>query len=212
MGLNGRIINFLGDSITFGFSLESPNEAYHQLLKNYFSLKEARNYGICGTRIARQTPIEDTGECFAIRYKSMKPADMVVVFGGTNDHSHGNAPFGSLDDRTPDTFCGALNTLFNGLCEHYDKKSIVVMTPIRKENDDIPNKVSGKSLEQYVNAIIKIAGIYGLPVLDMYHFCDINPNILEQKNTYCPDGIHPNKEGHRIIAEMLGNFLINLQD
>lgn len=208
MKLKGKIINFLGDSITFGFSLENPNEAYHQLLKNDFSLQEARNYGICGTRIARQTPIEDTGECFAIRYKYMKPADMVVVFGGTNDHSHGNAPFGSLDDRTPDTFCGALHTLFSGLLSYYEKNNIIIMTPIRKEYDQSPNPITKKTLEDYSNTISEIADIYRIPVLDLYHNCAINPNISKQKSALCPDGIHPNAAGHRKIAMFLEDFLL----
>ncbi len=34
-------------------------------------------------------------------------ADIIIVFGGTNDFGNGDAPFGEMSDRTPYTFYGA---------------------------------------------------------------------------------------------------------
>ena len=42
-------------------------------------------------------------------------ADAVVVFGGTNDFGHGDAPLGKPSDRDPSTFYGACHYLMNGL-------------------------------------------------------------------------------------------------
>lgn len=44
-----------------------------------------------------------------------KNADAVVVFGGTNDYGHGDAPFGLFTDRTDETFYGACHTLMSEL-------------------------------------------------------------------------------------------------
>ena len=52
MELKGKIINFLGDSITEGVGTSGPDYIYHAVLKKNVGLKEARNYGKSGTKIA----------------------------------------------------------------------------------------------------------------------------------------------------------------
>ena len=52
MELKGKKINFLGDSITQGHGVSSPDKIYHALLKKNAGLAEARNYGKSGTKIA----------------------------------------------------------------------------------------------------------------------------------------------------------------
>ena len=109
MQLKGIKANFLGDSITEGVGVPSPEFAYWNVLKEKFGLAEARGYGIGGTRIARQhTPTANRPQFdrdFCSRVGEMNPdADLVVVFGGTNDFGHGDAPIGTSADRTPDTF------------------------------------------------------------------------------------------------------------
>ena len=54
MELKGKIINFLGDSITEGVGVEKTENIFHQIIKEKYGLKEAENYGISGTRIAKQ--------------------------------------------------------------------------------------------------------------------------------------------------------------
>ena len=59
------------------------------------------------------------------RYKTMDPdADIIVVFGGTNDFGHGDAPLGEMSDRTVDTFYGALHTLYTSLITRYPEAPI----------------------------------------------------------------------------------------
>ena len=53
-------------------------------------------------------------------------ADYVIVFGGTNDFGHGDAPFGEIGDKTPDTFCGAVDDLVNVLLRYYKKEQIIL--------------------------------------------------------------------------------------
>ena len=64
---------------------------------------------------------------------------VVAVFGGTNDYGHGDAPVGSFEDRTPDTFYGALHYLYSGLKEMYPKATIFVMLPLHREGEDNDN-------------------------------------------------------------------------
>ena len=111
MELTGKKINFLGDSITEGCCATAPELGYVEALKRTCGLASVRNFGIGGTRIARQRiPSEEPkyDRDFGSRIAEMDPdADIVIVFGGTNDHGHGDAPLGTDSDRTPDTFWGA---------------------------------------------------------------------------------------------------------
>ena len=110
MILEGSVINFLGDSITQGMGASCIENRYTDVLARQFGLKRANNYGISGTRIARQRVVTDDpfDQDFCIRMDGMDTsADAVVVFGGTNDFGHGDAPLGTPADRDPSTFWGA---------------------------------------------------------------------------------------------------------
>lgn len=211
MELKNKKINFLGDSITEGHGASCVEAYYSSVLKELCGLSEIRNYGIGGTRIAVQhTPSENPRHDldFCGRYAQMDDdADIILVFGGTNDYGHGDASFGHFEDRTPDTFYGALHTLYRGLIEKYPTKTIVILTPIHREGDQNPNALHGKTLKDYVDAIRLTAEFYSLPVLDLFAMAGICPNIPAHKQAFCPDGLHPNDAGNRILAEKIKAYL-----
>ena len=84
---------------------------------------------------------------------------------------------------------------------------IVVITPLHRENDTVPNALHGKTLKNYVDVIREGAEMYSLPVLDLFASFGVCPDIPAQKAAYCPDGLHPNDAGNRKIAEKLKTFL-----
>ena len=142
-------------------------------------------------------------------------ADIIAVFGGTNDYGHGNAPFGKLTDFTPETFCGAVNFVAKSLIEKYPDALIVFMTPTHRlgEKGRIKNENGIRNdaeLKDYVDAIIKICGEYSVPVLDLYRVSGIQPSIEIMREKYMPDGLHPNKAGNAKIASVLEGFLKSL--
>ena len=207
MELKGKKINFLGDSITEGSGTSCEAARFTCVLKEIAGLSEIRNYGIGGTRIARQLVCPDTTD-FCARFSGMEDdADAVVVFGGTNDYGHGDAPFGELTDRTPQTFCGAVHYLFRGLIEKYPTKPIIIITPMHRTHDYKPNNSNQKVLKDYVDVIRDTAEKYSLPVLDLFASFGICPDISEQREAFCPDGLHPNDAGNRVLAEKLKKFL-----
>ena len=219
MKLNGLAINFLGDSITEGCGTSGPDKTFAHLLEEACQLSASRNYGIGGTRIARQqTPPADPkiDRDFCLRASEMdENADVVVVFGGTNDFGHGDAPFGTLHDRTPDTFCGACHVLFQALLRRYPVAKIVVVTPLHRVNESDPRgdgsrTTPARPLADYVGALRQIAQEYQLPVLDLYAEGMLDPNDPDTQARYVPDGLHPNDAGHVILAEKLRSFLESL--
>lgn len=222
MELKGLKINFLGDSITQGVGASSEHTVYHAVLKKEVGLSEARNYGISGTRFALQKgtearPKDDYVDVnsFCERFDQMdNNADVVVVFGGTNDYGHGDAGLGNFSDRTPNTFYGACHYLFSGLVKKYLNKTIVIMTPLHRLNETIVPEIkpSGDfgTLKDYVNIIREVAEFYSLPVLDLFATSGLQPEIKEIQENYIPDGVHPNDSGNSVIAHKLKSFLEQL--
>lgn len=210
MKLKGMTINFLGDSITEGHGTTGEDKVFHQLIKEKYGLKQAYNYGIGGTRIARKTVPSTTTRwdlTFEVRAEIMcRDVDAVVVFGGTNDFGHGDAKFGELFDDDIYTFCGAVNSLITKLKKDYPKAELVFMTPIHRLSENNPDMPDSKTLADYVGAILKICEKRGVKTIDLF---GINPLDPADENLV-PDGLHPNDAGHKIMAEVIAEELIKL--
>ena len=146
-------IAFLGDSITLGYALDNPDDRFSAVLCRRLGAVE-RNYGITGTLVARAGLSRDNGTSYIDRISQISGADCLVIFGGTNDYGHGNAPFGAMADNTADTFCGACHVLFRGLIEKYPTAKIVIMTPLQRTGGTHPCENTGKPLLDYVDTII----------------------------------------------------------
>ena len=218
MILKGATINFLGDSITHGVGASSLDKGYVPVLEREFGLKKANNYGISGSRIARQPVMTDNpfDQDFCLRMATMdESADAVVVFGGTNDYGHGLAPLGVPSDRTPETFWGACHYLMDGLMTRYVGKPILILTPLHRLNEDRPKGDGGKpcsvaSLRVYREILMTVAQHYALPVLDLYSVSGIQPEHPLCRERLMPDGLHPSDEGYAILARKIGLFLQTL--
>ena len=219
MELKNKKILFLGDSITEGVGASCPENAYWQVFgRNTGAI--VKGYGISGTRIAPQrTPEREGAESFAqyfgSRVEGMDPeADVIVVFGGTNDFGHGDAPLGCMADREETSFYGALHCLYRKLLAKYPSAEIVVMTPLHRGGEEDPVNNWGirniTNLAGYVQAIREVAEFYAIPVLDLYRLHGVIPEIPVLRETYMPDWLHPSDAGHARIASRLEGFLKTL--
>ncbi len=218
MELKGKKINFLGDSITAGSGASSVEKRFTNLIaENTGAI--CNNYGIGGTRIARQSkvsvnPVWDKD--FISRVEEMEPeADCVIVFGGTNDFGHGDAPLGTMDDRTVNTFYGALHCLYISLIEKYPTAKIGILTPLHRCNEDNMKGDGDKennvaTLKTYVEIIREVAEYYSLPVLDLFKNSGLQPKIPVIKEMYMPDGLHPCDKGYEILADKITKFIETL--
>ena len=224
MKLEGLRVNFLGDSITEGTGVINVAEnRYDNRLKRMYNLGATNNYGIGGTRLAHQEKPSDKPRydlCFCGRAYNMDPdADLIVVYGGVNDYIHGDAYFGKMEDRTPETFCGAVYYLMELIKTLYPETPVVFMTPAHchfrgvsdREISPRPVKKSdAKPLAEYVRVIKERGEELGIPVLDMFENLGIDPNTEEEMTRYTEDGLHFNDDGHAFIARALGDFLTKL--
>ena len=211
MELKNLTINFLGDSITEGHGTTAPYKVFHQIIKDKYNMKHAYNYGVGGTRIARQiVPTKESTKfdlTFELRSEIMdKNADAIVVFGGTNDYGHGDAPFGTLESEDIYTFCGAVNSLIKTLKHNFPNAKLIFMTPIHRVHENQSSMPDSKKLEDYVNAILMICQNNNVPVIDLFKINPLDPTDMD----IVPDGLHPNDKGHAIMAQVIAEELLKL--
>lgn len=216
MELKNKKIAFLGDSITEGHGTSRVEHHFVTLVGQMGECREVKNYGIGGTRIARQSnpsdnPVWDKDFCARVEELD-DDSDIVVVFGGTNDFGHGDAPLGTPSDRSVYTFWGACHYLMNRLLERFPGKPIVILTPLHRLNEDNMKGDGYKAynvanLKTYVDIIRACAEYYSLPVLDLYAVSGIQPKVDVIREKFCPDGLHPNDAGHILLAEKIFAFL-----
>lgn len=221
MQLEGKRIAFLGDSITEGTGVaDRENNRYDNRLKASLGLAAVYNHGIGGTRLAHKSVPSEKPRydlCFCGRaYDLERDADAVVVFGGTNDYGHGDAPMGESENETPATYMGAVRFLMKYLTAEFPGKPVVFMTPARRYGDEQPSRRhpgngTERPLLDYVDAIKEIARDFDhVHVLDLYRDLGIDPNKEEDLKKYAPDGLHFNDAGHARIAACLEGLLRSL--
>lgn len=208
----GKKGNFLGDSITWGYSpvddgsqLDNP---FPTLVGETLGLLTVNNYGSSGSTIG---DLDGAGanNPMCERYISMDAtADFTFILGGTNDYAK-NIPLGTISDNVNTTFYGALNILINGLLDMYPTQTIVLATPLHRQGDTVVNSL-GLTLLDYVNAIISIGKKYGIAVLDLYATSGFYPDNATNYNAICPDGRHPNDAGHIKLKDRICGFLVTV--
>ena len=220
MELKNKKIVFLGDSITQGVGVSIPENRYVDRVEKLTGAI-CKNFGISGTRIAKQaipSATESWDKDFISRVPELdEDADIVVVFGGTNDWGHGDAKLGCFESRDPFTFYGGLHTLYTSIVEKYPASQIVVLTPLHRDGElfhsvreNMEHAKKPYTLKDYVNVIREVAEYYSIPVLDLFKTSGIQPAIPVIKETYIPDGLHPNDEGHKLLANRIVKFLETL--
>lgn len=207
-------IYFLGDSITQGAGASCEQTKYVNVVGQILGC-EVRNYGEGGTRIAKQTvPSEESiyDRDFLMRADGMDDdADLVFVFGGTNDYGHGDAALGDMESTDEYTFCGAVNSLIKKLSARYGKEKLCFILPIHRYDEDNVygegNKAkAGEPLSTYVALLKEILQKNGVETLAFEKEFPI-PATNDGTDGLTVDGLHPNDKGHRILAEKICEYI-----
>ncbi len=212
MDISNKKIHFLGDSITEGCGADLQENGFVGLFKKAYPDAEITNYGVGGTRIAKTkttAPAEKFWHDFDfnMRVKDMtKNADLIVIFGGTNDYGFGEAKMGQFGMKDEYTFYGATYSLYERLLIKYPNARFLVLTPLHRLGEELANK-QGLVLKDYVHAIKEVAEYFAFPVLDLYACSGINPAVANMQKQMMPDGLHPNNAGYKRIFEVVDSFI-----
>ena len=143
--------------------------------------------------------------------------DILIVFMGTNDFLR-SVQLGTFTEPSPqdegvvNDFCDAYELMIQKLNALYPNAEIYFCTLLETNAGDVDeypqsypatNK-NGNTIGDFNAEIATIASAYSYPVIDV-HNCGINYEKLEQ---YTSDGVHPNAEGAKLIAEYITNALL----
>lgn len=220
-------VAFLGDSITAGVG---TNFCFHQ----YIGLRygwTCYNYGYGGSGYVRNYPstggkmaVGETGMGYPIteankiaennflaRIASVPTEiDALVIFGGTNDWSHG-------DTISAATFTQTVNDVLDYAQTTFGKIPIIVLGPIHRLNDDVPNSTTNKTLGDYSDIVKNACRDHGIKFIDLFAESGLNPAnghnqelYFTRDDTSALDSIHPNHNGHVNMANIVGPVLNDL--
>jgi lysophospholipase L1-like esterase len=207
---------FLGDSITQGVGASTPEKRYTDLVAKRLGC-EVINYGISGTRIARQRETSSNTVWdidFRTRLTLMESeCDRVFVFGGTNDYGHGTLHLGSPDKCDENTFCTQLRMLIDDLIAKYGKEKVTFIIPLRRFCEEpvlckgANRDELGASFLDYIVSMRKILDEYGIDYIDLYENGFPKP-LVNTGDEFTADGLHPNDKGYEFIADKICEYLL----
>ena len=127
-------------------------------------------------------------------------ADVMTVWAGTNDWYNG-IPLGTLLSDNNNTYYGAVKHVCERVSQYLPKCKLLLITPLQRSTTNTDtwavdgrgfriNSDTEKTLEDYANAVIETAKIYGIEVLDMFHHGGVNSKNI---SSWTSDGLHPNR-------------------
>lgn len=196
----------VGDSLTEKNARASKN--YLEYIADASGISTV-NMGVSGTGYKNG---EDENKAFYQRISTIPTdVDVVTVFGSFNDLSI-STEIGNPTDTGTNTICGCINTTIDHLFEKCPLIRLGIITPTPWINQRPDNTDTQDAL--YVDAIINICNLRGIPVLDLFHCSGLRPweesfRTLAYSNDD-GDGTHPDEVGHSIVAPKIKAFLETL--
>ena len=197
---------FIGDSITKGTftklgdtapnSIATPN--FSEMLKEKLHAKTMINYGENGVSYSSLSPVLPE-HSIVKKCSAFEDGKNIFLLTGTNDFGTG-VPLGNSSDERDISFFGAVHEVFEEIKNKNPQSSIFVVLPFRRFDED-KNSLN-LSLDSYREALRVKANTFGFYVIDG-SAVSFQPNDKEYRDTYMPDGVHPNEMGHEMIADFL---------
>jgi len=197
--------NAMGDSFSY-------LDLYVTSVGARLGLTTVNNYGIGGSTIA-QNDVGDSTDAMCLRFSAMDAtADIITVFGCTNDFGSG-IPMGAISDGTGlQSFKGGLKILIEGVLTQSPNAKLQFITSPQRNYlgaGNGPNGI-GLYLVDYVNAMLEVCALYGIPVLDLYRLSGVSPFNIGVDSAYSDDGLHFNTTlGKARLVDMIAPFMSN---
>ena len=140
--------------------------------------------------------------------------EILFIGHGVNDYHNGTVIYDEEAPYDAYTFTGALRSTLEEIRNRYPNLRIILLTPPYTwyPHLDTPEltceeyNLGGGVLKDYVDAEIRVAQSMGIEIIDLYH--DMYPHEQwSDWQRYSRDGLHPNGEGNKLIAEKIYQYL-----
>lgn len=209
-------IAFFGDSITH---MSYYTDSFMKMIreKNSGSVTFS-NFGIGGNRLIFDATfvheVIGNGKCFGKKgisrferdiYSDFQP-DIIFIMEGINDCVHGYQ-FNKLDEvPSPAQLFEALKEMIQIGHRHGSKVFISTIMPFGGENEHF--REPAERIRCETNRLIRASKVAdGIIDLDLLIRDSVNPDFMRD-NTHLGDGVHPNEEGGKEIAEEIYRKII----
>lgn len=196
----------VGDSLTEHNSKATMN--YHDYVAQATGI-EVVNMGVSGTGYKRQ---EDNGNAFYQRVENIPiDADVITIFGSGNDGAYWGSALGTASDTTTDTIGGCINITIDNILSRIPLAVIGIVSPCPW--GDYPPSTNN-AMKRYSNLLKEICELRGIPFLNLYLNSGLRPwDETFRELAYSRDNggsVHPDENGHKLIAPRFKAFLESL--
>ena len=223
--LAGKTIACVGDSITAAYGVTRDETDYVTLLAQRLGMNYIR-LGDSGTTLCT-----DGSRICNIRRLTedqLQGADVVTIAMGINDFCNAAGDYyklGDINATDTSTIYGAARMWCQRIAELRKTDSLsntrfYFVTPVitswnnsvtsARDWDQSKKNVHGYTLRDLCNAIIEVAELYEVPVIDLNLLSGMYYVDAEDQNTavFGGDGVHPGVKGHEMMANALANVLL----
>ena len=182
----GKKISILGDSISSGAYVDISN-AYPSVLKE-LSGAEIQNLAVSGSLL--------TGGMTGKVSQVAEDADLVILFGGTNDYWHKKVHIGSADSTDSKNFVGALRYILTYLRTERPQAQLLFVFPPDQTYGGKPSSTDFGygTLDDFRAAFLNFCQS------EQVHWLDLGETEFDAAQ-HASDGVHPTATGHQIIAQ-----------
>ena len=190
--VNAKLVACVGDSITYGSGISNRNYNSYpaqlsRMLQKFDNQWQAQNFGVSGATLLRNADKPYVQESAYGQVLAAEP-DAVIIKLGTNDSKPHNWVH-------KDNFVSDYTFLIDTFAELPSKPKIWICKPVPAFNDNF-GITESVIKDEIIPLIDQIAELKGVEVIDLY-------TALSDASSLFPDGIHPNAEGAKLIAEAI---------
>lgn len=197
----------LGDSLTEVNSTASKR--YHDYIAEATGITVV-NLGVGGTGYMNGS--SSGSNPFRARVDSIPiDSDVITIFGSFNDLGE-TRPLGTETDTGTDTIGGCINTTLDAIFERIPLANLGIIAPTPWGSGMYPLDTNTSGLS-YVELLKTICKRRGIPFLDLFHCSLLRPWDADFRQlAYSNDltGVHPDENGHKLIAPRFEAFLDSL--
>ena len=221
----GKTIACIGDSITYAYGVTKDETDYVTLLAKKLGMNYIR-LGQSGTTLC--TDGSRTCNIDKLTESNLNGADVVTIAMGINDFCAAGADYyklGDINSTDTSTIYGAMKMWCERIEELRKTDSLkntefYFLTPVitswnnsvtsARDWDQSKKNVHGYTLRDLCNAIIEVAALYDVEIIDMNLLSGMYYVSAEDNNTavFGGDGVHPGEVGHEMMANALANVLL----
>ena len=221
----GKTVACIGDSITAAYGVTKDETDYVKRLAERLGMDYIR-LGVSGTTLC--TDGSRTCNIDKLSESNLKGADVVTIAMGINDFCGAGAgcyKLGDIHSTDTSTIYGAVRMWCERIGELRTTDSLkdtqfYFVTPLitswnnsvtsGRNWDQSKTNIHGYTLRELCNAIIEVAALYDVAVIDLnllsgLYYVDAGDNNI---GVFGGDGVHPGEEGHAMMAEAIANVLL----